>query len=214
MPDFHEMAEMQFARLKTAEQCTLARRVFCILEYDGECTPGVEWSSDTTQALGELFGMYGVTFTSPNRIPTTYRYNDHRATAGNRCPHALQIAPSPADWGAKIGPPWCPGGCIGSVIEGGTQEQESEDEPRPSVDRDSTAEELADSIAVPHSDGSASWRPTVTDVDGTNTDEMRASGHPTAQAADHEPPEPVTAQHLDTEAAPADEQPAGNIQPE
>jgi len=121
MPPNSDIAAVQFSRLSTAQRCTLAGEVFNVLEYgapnpvDGD--PGVEWGSDTTKALGTLLGSYGVTFTSPDDVPAGYRYNAHRATDAAPCPWSLRPAPSPQRWAADAGPPWCPAGCLGSVIE-------------------------------------------------------------------------------------------------
>ena len=58
-------AERQFDDLPEWKKLSLAKGVFLVLEYDGEGNPGVAWSSDTTQALGELFSQCGVDFTPP-----------------------------------------------------------------------------------------------------------------------------------------------------
>lgn len=58
-------AQQQFDALTVKKKVALLGRVFKALEYDTEGEPGVEWSSDTTQALGELFEMAGVKFTPP-----------------------------------------------------------------------------------------------------------------------------------------------------
>ncbi|GAA3348886.1 hypothetical protein GCM10020358_69040 [Amorphoplanes nipponensis] len=129
MTDFTELAEMQFARITSTEQRALLRRIFYTLEYDSEGAPGVEHDSDVTQAISELFGAYGVTFTNPDFAPAQFRYNDHRDTRGQQCPHALQPAPPPDQWGAKIDPPWCPNGRVGSAIEGHAPDTEPEPEP-------------------------------------------------------------------------------------
>jgi hypothetical protein len=121
-----ELAEMQFARLTSTEQRALLRRIFYALEYDGEGAPGVELSSDVMDAIPRLFGIYGVTFTNPDSAPTQFRYNDHRNAQGQRCPHALQPASPPDDWAGKVDPPWCPNGCLGSIIEGCAPDDEPE----------------------------------------------------------------------------------------
>lgn len=59
-------AEQTFAALTSRQRERLLREVFHILEYDEERRPGVAWSSDTTQALGDLFAAYGIAFTSPD----------------------------------------------------------------------------------------------------------------------------------------------------
>lgn len=61
-------AQKQFDALPEWKRLSLAAAVFNALEYDDEGNPGSEWSSDTTQALGELFELYGVTFTSPEVV--------------------------------------------------------------------------------------------------------------------------------------------------
>jgi hypothetical protein len=48
----------------------LLRGVFEVLEYDPDGRPGSQWSSATTQALGELFAQFGITFTSPDQADT------------------------------------------------------------------------------------------------------------------------------------------------
>lgn len=58
-------AERRFAALTDRQRGLLLRRTFEILEYDEEGEPGGEWSSDTTQALGELFDQFGIRFTIP-----------------------------------------------------------------------------------------------------------------------------------------------------
>ena len=58
-------AQAQFDALPDWKKISLAGAVFRVLEYDEEGQPGSEWSSDTTQSLGELFNHYGVTFTAP-----------------------------------------------------------------------------------------------------------------------------------------------------
>lgn len=58
-------AQEQFDALPDWKKASLAAAVFRVLEYDSEGNPGSEWSSDTTQSLGELFATYGVTFTPP-----------------------------------------------------------------------------------------------------------------------------------------------------
>lgn len=55
----------QFNELPWRKQLELCRAVFNVLEYDTEGNPGNAWSSDTTQALGETFERFGVTFTPP-----------------------------------------------------------------------------------------------------------------------------------------------------
>lgn len=55
----------------------------------------------------------------------------------------------------------------------------------PPVGRGPTEQELADGVAIVHDDGTVSWSPLVNDDDWTDEDEMRASGHPAAQAADY-----------------------------
>ncbi|WP_433294532.1 hypothetical protein ACQP2F_33345 [Actinoplanes sp. CA-030573] len=124
MPDFTELAEMQFARLTSTEQRALLRRIFYTLEYDDEGAPGVELSSDVMDAIPRLFATYGVTFTNPDTAPTQFRYNDHRNDQGQRCAHARQPAPPPRSWGGTIDPPWCPNGCLGSIIEGSAPDDE------------------------------------------------------------------------------------------
>lgn len=58
-------AEDGYDALTDDEAEALLRRVFEILEYNQDGEPGNSWDSDTTQALGEEFGAYGITFTSP-----------------------------------------------------------------------------------------------------------------------------------------------------
>lgn len=58
-------AQKVFDALPDAQKLVIVGKVFQILEYDEEGNPGGEWSSDTTQALGELFNSFGVVFTSP-----------------------------------------------------------------------------------------------------------------------------------------------------
>lgn len=59
-------AERAFSALSDERKRLLLQRVFEILEYDEDGKPGGEWSNDTTQALGDVFGAFGVTFTDPN----------------------------------------------------------------------------------------------------------------------------------------------------
>lgn len=59
-------ASKAFERLSRDQKVEIARKTFEILEYDEDGRPGSEWSSDTLQALGELFPAYGVIFTDPN----------------------------------------------------------------------------------------------------------------------------------------------------
>lgn len=61
-------AEQAFAALAEDQRARLLRGVFEILEYGEDGEPGQEWSSDTTQDLGELFGHFGIVFTSPEQI--------------------------------------------------------------------------------------------------------------------------------------------------
>jgi hypothetical protein len=73
--DFHAKTEGKYKRKSEAQKAfdalpewkrlSLAAAVFKTLEYDGDGNPGSEWSSSTTQSLGELFAAYGVTFTVP-----------------------------------------------------------------------------------------------------------------------------------------------------
>jgi len=63
-------AEQAFASLTALRRTRLLRGVFEILEYDPDGEPGGEWSSDTTQALGDLFAHFGITFTSPDQVDT------------------------------------------------------------------------------------------------------------------------------------------------
>jgi hypothetical protein len=58
-------AQQAFNALTLVQKANLAKEVFEILEYDEDGNPGSEWSSDTTQYLGDLFNRYGVTFTPP-----------------------------------------------------------------------------------------------------------------------------------------------------
>ena len=58
-------AEAAFNALPFSVRAAIARSVFDILEYDEEGNPGSEWSSDTLQALGDLFQANGVSFTPP-----------------------------------------------------------------------------------------------------------------------------------------------------
>jgi hypothetical protein len=53
------------AAMPTARKLALLSRVFDTLENDEDGNPGSEWSSDTAQALGELFEKFGITFTPP-----------------------------------------------------------------------------------------------------------------------------------------------------
>jgi hypothetical protein len=64
-------AEDAFAALTGDQSARLLRAVFEILEYDQDGEPGQQWSSDTTQDLGELFGHFGIVFTSPEQILVT-----------------------------------------------------------------------------------------------------------------------------------------------
>ena len=56
-------AREAYDRLAASVKFALLREVFEILEYDENGRPGVEWSSDTTQALGDAFANRGVKFT-------------------------------------------------------------------------------------------------------------------------------------------------------
>lgn len=59
-------AQELFDALPDHRKLALLGDVFTVLEYDEDGNPGSEWSpSDTTQALGDLFRKYGVTFTTP-----------------------------------------------------------------------------------------------------------------------------------------------------
>jgi hypothetical protein len=60
-------AEQAFTSLTADQRTRLLRGVFENLEYDPDGRPGSEWSSDTTQALGDLFAQFGITFTSPDQ---------------------------------------------------------------------------------------------------------------------------------------------------
>ncbi len=51
--------------------------------------------------------------------------------------------------------------------------------------REPTAEELESGVAVMNEDGDVAWSPTANDFDWTDEQEMRAAGHPAAQAADY-----------------------------
>jgi hypothetical protein len=57
-------AEQAFAVLTANQRGRLLRRVFETLEYDEDHQPGGEWSSDTTQALDNLFRQFGIVFTA------------------------------------------------------------------------------------------------------------------------------------------------------
>ncbi len=57
-----------FAALTTDQRELLLSRIFEILEYDKEGEPGGEWSNETTQDIGEAFGAFGITFTSPDDV--------------------------------------------------------------------------------------------------------------------------------------------------
>ena len=61
-------AEQAFEAMPTDRKLLLLRRVFEQLEFDEDGEPGGEWSSDTTQALGDLFNNFGVVFTSPDEV--------------------------------------------------------------------------------------------------------------------------------------------------
>jgi hypothetical protein len=63
-------AEEAFDALPEWKRLSLAKDVFLNLEYDADGNPGSEWSSDTTQALGDLFATYGVKFTQPGELDT------------------------------------------------------------------------------------------------------------------------------------------------
>lgn len=71
-------AEAAFDALPEWKRLSLAKAVFLVLEYDEDGNPGSEWSSDTTQALGELFERYGIVFTVPETEDLTGRtlYDD------------------------------------------------------------------------------------------------------------------------------------------
>lgn len=56
-------AAAQYERLSSNDRSSLLDQIFDILEFDDEGEPGVEWSSDTTQSVGNAFAEYGVTFT-------------------------------------------------------------------------------------------------------------------------------------------------------
>jgi hypothetical protein len=59
----------------------------------------------------------------------------------------------------------------------------------PPTGRRPTSQELATGVAIEHDDGTVSWSPTGADLDWTDADELRASGHPAAQPVDFEPSE-------------------------
>jgi hypothetical protein len=61
-------AERAFNALADDRRLLLLQRVFEILEYDDEGNPGDEWSSNTTQALGEMFENFGVKFTASDDV--------------------------------------------------------------------------------------------------------------------------------------------------
>jgi hypothetical protein len=61
-------AERAFAALSRPEREQLLRRLFDVLEFGEDGKPGGEWSSDTTQSLGELFREFGVDFTNPDSV--------------------------------------------------------------------------------------------------------------------------------------------------
>jgi len=61
-------AEDAFARLAPDRRELLLRRTFEILEYDEEGEPGGKWSSDTAQAIGDLWVRFGVKFTTPESV--------------------------------------------------------------------------------------------------------------------------------------------------
>jgi hypothetical protein len=63
-------AERAFAALTADQRTRLLRGVFEVLEYDPDGRPGGEWSSDTTQTLGDLFARFGITFTNPDQAGT------------------------------------------------------------------------------------------------------------------------------------------------
>jgi hypothetical protein len=56
--------ESAFAALTAEKRARLLRDVFDVLEYGPDGT-AAEWSSDTLQALGDLFSQLGIVFTSP-----------------------------------------------------------------------------------------------------------------------------------------------------
>lgn len=58
-------AQERFDALPADTKVEMLSQVFQILEYDDEGKPGCEWSSDTTQHLGDLFASYGISFTVP-----------------------------------------------------------------------------------------------------------------------------------------------------
>ncbi|TCC19941.1 hypothetical protein [Kribbella sindirgiensis] len=58
-------AQERFDALSADTKVEILSQVFQILEYDDEGSPGNDWSSDTTQNLGDLFASYGITFTAP-----------------------------------------------------------------------------------------------------------------------------------------------------
>jgi hypothetical protein len=60
-----DAARQAFDALSGVKKLNLIEEVFEILEYDEDGNPGGQWSSDTTQSLGELFNRYGVKFTDP-----------------------------------------------------------------------------------------------------------------------------------------------------
>lgn len=56
-------AQQQFDSLSDYSKLQLLAEVFDALEYDSDGNPGAEWSSDTTETLGQLFHESGVKFT-------------------------------------------------------------------------------------------------------------------------------------------------------
>lgn len=110
------IAAVQFAQLDDQARARIAYETFAILEYDEDGDPGSEWSSDTTQYLGEMFDRYGVQFTDPNRLPTGYRISYHNQPDGTACPHSLQLTAEPHKR-TPVGDIRCAAGCPTSTVE-------------------------------------------------------------------------------------------------
>jgi hypothetical protein len=110
------IAAVQFAQLDDQARARIAYETFAILEYDQDGDPGSEWSSDTTEYLGEMFDRYGVQFTDPNTLPTGYRISHHNRPDGTPCPHSDQVTDEPFKR-TPAGNIRCADGCPASVVE-------------------------------------------------------------------------------------------------
>lgn len=74
-------AERGFAALTDPQQRAAMREIFEILEYDADGLPGIEWSADTVQNLGDLFVRFGIEFTSRDDTEDAASAADSESTA-------------------------------------------------------------------------------------------------------------------------------------